>query len=71
MIFAVVTTSSVLLYDTQHTHPIARIGGCHLATINDAGKIMHDCTLPYNTLMNTLLTCFPLSLQLGAKTDTP
>jgi hypothetical protein len=37
MIFAVVTTSSVVLYDTQHTHPIAKIGGCHLATINDAG----------------------------------
>ena len=40
MIFAVVTTSSVLVYDTQHAHPIARIGGCHLATINDAGKCM-------------------------------
>ena len=35
-VFAVVTISSVLVYDTQHPHPIARIGGMHWASINDA-----------------------------------
>jgi chromatin assembly factor 1 subunit B len=35
-VFAVVTVSSVLIYDTQHPHPIARIGGLHWACINDA-----------------------------------
>lgn len=36
MIFAVVTASSALIYDTEHQYPLARIGGCHLAAINDA-----------------------------------
>ena len=36
MIFAVITVSSVLVYDTQHPHPLARLGGLHLACINDA-----------------------------------
>lgn len=36
MIFAVVTTSSVYLYDTQHHHPIVKVAGIHYATINDA-----------------------------------
>lgn len=35
-IFAVVTISTVYVYDTQHPSPIARIAGAHLATINDA-----------------------------------
>ncbi len=35
MIFAVLTTSSVFIYDTQHQYPIARLGGFHLASIND------------------------------------
>ncbi len=34
--FAVVTISAVLVYDTQHSAPIARVGGVHLACINDA-----------------------------------
>lgn len=36
MIFAVISISSVFVYDTQHPHPIARLGGLHLACINDA-----------------------------------
>lgn len=36
MVFAVVTISSVFIYDTQHVHPIARLSGQHLAPINDA-----------------------------------
>jgi hypothetical protein len=36
MVFAVVTISTIFVYDTQHPHPLARISGCHLATINDA-----------------------------------
>jgi hypothetical protein len=35
MVFAVLTTSSVFIYDTQHQYPIARLGGFHLASIND------------------------------------
>lgn len=35
MIFAVVTTTSLLIYDTQFPYPLVRINGCHLATIND------------------------------------
>eukprot|EP01041_Mallomonas_annulata_P001666 gene1666-3220_t len=34
-VFAVATLSAVLIYDTQHFAPLARITGCHLATIND------------------------------------
>ncbi len=36
MIFAVITISTVYVYDTQHSYPIARVAGAHLATINDA-----------------------------------
>lgn len=36
MIFAVITISTVYIYDTQHVHPISRISGCHFAAINDA-----------------------------------
>jgi hypothetical protein len=36
MIFAVVTVSAVFIYDTQHSYPIVRLGGLHLASINDA-----------------------------------
>jgi chromatin assembly factor 1 subunit B len=36
MIFAVLTLKTVFLYDTQHVHPILKIGGLHLATLNDA-----------------------------------
>lgn len=35
-VFAVVTSRTIFVYDTQHAHPIARVTGCHLATINDA-----------------------------------
>ena len=49
MIFAVLTTTCVYIYDTQHFHPIARIAGCHLAAINDAvwsadGKMLIFCS---------------------------
>lgn len=48
-IFAVTTTSSVFVYDTQHSHPLVRITGCHLATINDAawsvdGTVLTCCS---------------------------
>ena len=36
IIFAVVTITSVFLYDTQHSCPFARFAGLHLAPINDA-----------------------------------
>lgn len=36
MVFAVLTVSAVMVYDTQFPHPIARFGGLHLACINDA-----------------------------------
>lgn len=36
MIFAVVTVTAVFVYDTQHSFPIVRLGGLHLASINDA-----------------------------------
>ncbi len=36
MIFAVVTVTAVYIYDTQHPYPLARLGGLHLACINDA-----------------------------------
>jgi chromatin assembly factor 1 subunit B len=49
MVFAVMTTTSVLIYDTQHPHPLAYIGGCHLASINDAawsadGRMLVFCS---------------------------
>ena len=34
MLFAVVTLSTLYIYDTQHYYPIARMGGLHLACIN-------------------------------------
>jgi chromatin assembly factor 1 subunit B len=36
MIFAVVTIHNVMIYDTQHTYPIAKLSGQHYAPINDA-----------------------------------
>ena len=45
MLFAVLTVSSVLVYDTQHPHPIARLGGLHLACINDASWTADGNTL--------------------------
>lgn len=36
IVFAVVTIRSVLVYDSQHFHPIVRLCGQHLAAINDA-----------------------------------
>eukprot|EP00602_Paraphysomonas_sp_CaronLab_P002449 CAMPEP_0185037110 /NCGR_PEP_ID=MMETSP1103-20130426/31071_1 /TAXON_ID=36769 /ORGANISM="Paraphysomonas bandaiensis, Strain Caron Lab Isolate" /LENGTH=441 /DNA_ID=CAMNT_0027574935 /DNA_START=264 /DNA_END=1589 /DNA_ORIENTATION=+ len=47
MVFAVVSTSAVFIYDTQHIHPLARIGGCHLATINDAAWSADGNTLVF------------------------
>ena len=35
MVFAVATIFSVFVYDTQHVHPIAKLGGLHFASIND------------------------------------
>ena len=35
-VFAVVTITAVYVYDTQHPYPLARLGGLHLACINDA-----------------------------------
>ena len=35
MIFAVATMNSVILYDTQHAHPIALIGNLHYANLTD------------------------------------
>eukprot|EP01035_Chromulina_nebulosa_P020755 gene20755-26911_t len=36
IIFCVLTISTIYIYDTQHSHPIARLNGCHFAAINDA-----------------------------------
>ncbi len=49
MVFAVITISAVLVYDTQHPHPLARLGGLHLACINDAawtpdGRMLVVCS---------------------------
>jgi chromatin assembly factor 1 subunit B len=49
MIFAVVTITAVMVYDTQMLHPIARFGGLHLACINDAtwsadGRMLVVCS---------------------------
>jgi len=35
MVFAVATTSTVFVYDTQHQRPIGRLGGLHCTNIND------------------------------------
>lgn len=34
-VFAVATTQSVYVYDTQHAYPLAKLSGQHLAPIND------------------------------------
>ena len=34
IVFAVVTTSSVYVYDSQHPYPLARLEGLHFACIN-------------------------------------
>jgi hypothetical protein len=49
VVFAVITTSAVLVYDTQHPYPLARVGGLHLAPINDAtwskdGRLLTICS---------------------------
>lgn len=36
MMYAVITISSVLVYDTQHPHPLVKLTGLHYAPINDA-----------------------------------
>ena len=48
-VFAVITLRSVLVYDTQHPYPLAKIGGFHLACINDAtwssdGRLLTVCS---------------------------
>lgn len=48
-VFAVVTLGSVFVYDTQHTHPIAKFAGLHYAPINDAawsedGRVLVVCS---------------------------
>ena len=48
MLFAVVTASTVFIYDTQHQHPVVKITGIHYATINDA---------TWSADGNTLLVC--------------
>ena len=35
MLFAVLTTATIYVYDTQHAHPLVRIAGCHCSTLND------------------------------------
>ena len=47
MIFAVVTTTSLLIYDTQFAYPLVRINGCHLATINDVAWSSNGQTLVF------------------------
>ena len=49
MVFAVTTISSVLIYDTQHHYPIAKITGIHYMCINDAcwsedGRMLAVCS---------------------------
>lgn len=36
IVFAVVTINSLLIYDTQHPHPLFKLSGTHYAAINDA-----------------------------------
>ena len=44
MVFAVVTTSAVLVYDTQHPYPLARVGGLHFAlSTTPRGARMGGC----------------------------
>lgn len=47
MIFAVVTTTAVLIYDTQSSYPLVRINGCHLANINDVAWSSNGETLVF------------------------
>jgi len=35
MVFAIATSDMVYIFDTQHKHPIARIGNIHTDTITD------------------------------------
>lgn len=49
LVFAVVTLGSVFVYDTQHSHPIAKFSGLHYAPINDAawsadGRMLAVCS---------------------------
>eukprot|EP01038_Epipyxis_sp_PR26KG_P005152 gene5152-7172_t len=49
IIFAVVTTKSIFIYDTQHHFPLAKITGLHFATLNDAswssnGRLLTVCS---------------------------
>jgi hypothetical protein len=49
MLFAVVTISSVLIYDTQHPHPLMKLSGIHYAAMNDAawsadGRMLAVCS---------------------------
>jgi hypothetical protein len=49
MIFAVVTITSVLIYDTQHPFPLLKLRGLHYAPMNDAtwssdGRILTICS---------------------------
>lgn len=48
-VFAVVTLGCVFIYDTQHTHPLAKFAGLHYAPINDAawsedGRVLTVCS---------------------------
>lgn len=49
MVFAVVTVTSVYLYDTQHCFPLAKFRGLHYAPINDVawsgdGRVLVLCS---------------------------
>eukprot|EP01034_Spumella_vulgaris_P041075 gene41075-50830_t len=49
VIFAVVTTKVILIYDTQHTAPLAAFANLHLAPINDCawsgdGRLLVACS---------------------------
>lgn len=48
-VFAVTTSCSILIYDTQHTNPIVRITGRHFSNINDSawstdGRVLCCCS---------------------------
>jgi chromatin assembly factor 1 subunit B len=47
MIFAVVTISSVFVYDTQHPYPLVKLSGLHYAAINDAAWTGDGSTLSF------------------------
>ncbi len=49
MLFAVVTTKVILIYDTQHAAPLAAFANLHLAPINDCawsgdGRMLVACS---------------------------